>query len=429
MFNFPNSPTIGQKFTPPGGVEYTWDGKSWLLVPGPGSGANSPVTSVNTQVGDVVLTHTDVGAAATNHLHAISDVTGLQIELDGKSPVTHTHAPSALPTPTATTLGGVYAATGADSEYVHGIGTDGRPIFKVPTPPSGSNGTPLPAGTILFSDGTKTSGDTGALFWDINNRRLGVGTQTPIRAFEIRSPSGYVPVVTGSVDAGWQFLTDTNSLDASVYISTLSGGTYSLLARRTPYYIIQNQTDGGLVGVNVGGAGNETARFTSDSLRLFTMSTIQLGTLSIQGRPGMACMGMQSGDNSKMIMTALDQGGGFIFGVNGSGVIFSTQQSINSTSDIRLKENIRDFDAYGLDAVCALQPRVFDWKDGHAKDVVGFVAQEVEEVVPFVVSEGDFAALEGMKTIATTDLIPVLVNAIKELAADIADLKAQIGVA
>lgn len=45
---------------------------------------NYPVTSVNTKTGAVVLSNTDVGAAATIHTHVISDVTGLQTALDNK---------------------------------------------------------------------------------------------------------------------------------------------------------------------------------------------------------------------------------------------------------------------------------------------------------------------------------------------------------
>jgi DNA-binding ferritin-like protein len=55
------------------------------------SGGTAPVTSVNSKTGAVVLTATDVGAAATAHIHVIADVTGLQTALDGKAPVTHTH--------------------------------------------------------------------------------------------------------------------------------------------------------------------------------------------------------------------------------------------------------------------------------------------------------------------------------------------------
>lgn len=43
-----------------------------------------PVSSVNTKTGAVVLTNLDVGAAATNHTHVISDVVGLQALIDGK---------------------------------------------------------------------------------------------------------------------------------------------------------------------------------------------------------------------------------------------------------------------------------------------------------------------------------------------------------
>lgn len=46
---------------------------------------NYPVTSVNTKTGAVVLTNTDVGAAATSHTHSIADVSGLQTSLDSKA--------------------------------------------------------------------------------------------------------------------------------------------------------------------------------------------------------------------------------------------------------------------------------------------------------------------------------------------------------
>lgn len=43
-----------------------------------------PVSSVNGKSGNVTLTNTDVGAAATVHGHAISDISGLQTALDSK---------------------------------------------------------------------------------------------------------------------------------------------------------------------------------------------------------------------------------------------------------------------------------------------------------------------------------------------------------
>lgn len=51
---------------------------SWTLLVAP----DDVVSSVNGQNGAVVLDASDVGAAPTSHSHAISDVTGLQAELD-----------------------------------------------------------------------------------------------------------------------------------------------------------------------------------------------------------------------------------------------------------------------------------------------------------------------------------------------------------
>lgn len=46
---------------------------------------NYPVVSVNGKTGSVVLSNTDVGAAAISHTHAISDITNLQTALDSKA--------------------------------------------------------------------------------------------------------------------------------------------------------------------------------------------------------------------------------------------------------------------------------------------------------------------------------------------------------
>lgn len=49
---------------------------------------NYPVASVNGKTGAVVLAASDVGAAATSHTHAITDVTGLQAAIDLKANAT-----------------------------------------------------------------------------------------------------------------------------------------------------------------------------------------------------------------------------------------------------------------------------------------------------------------------------------------------------
>jgi hypothetical protein len=116
-----------------------------------------------------------------------------------------------------------------------------------------------------------------------------------------------------------------------------------------------------------------------------------------------------------------------------AGNIYSVNTSIISLSDSRLKENVRDLET-GLDKVLALQPRRFDWKEGKGqdkKDVAGFIAQEVELVLPEMVSTGvdENENGEKYKTIAPAMLIPTLVKAIQEQQATIESLKARLDAA
>ena len=57
----------------------------------------------------------------------------------------------------------------------------------------------------------------------------------------------------------------------------------------------------------------------------------------------------------------------------------------NDGSDRKLKENIEDI-SYGLDTVKSLQPRKFKWKDTGDQGI-GFIAQEVESLIPELISE------------------------------------------
>ena len=111
--------------------------------------------------------------------------------------------------------------------------------------------------------------------------------------------------------------------------------------------------------------------------------------------------------------------------MNGSGQVSSTFTSISSLSDARLKENVRDY-TVGLNDILKLKPRVFDWKEGEGKNKkndVGFIAQEFEEVFPDWINNFLHDDLEDAKTVAASELIFPMVNAIKELKAEIDALK------
>ena len=113
------------------------------------------------------------------------------------------------------------------------------------------------------------------------------------------------------------------------------------------------------------------------------------------------------------------------FYVNGSGQVSSTSTSIALISDGRLKENVRDY-TVGLNDILKLKPRVFDWKEGEGKNTkndVGFIAQEFEEVFPDWINKFLHDDLDDAKSVAAGELIFPMVNAIKELKAEIDALK------
>jgi hypothetical protein len=81
-------------------------------------------------------------------------------------------------------------------------------------------------------------------------------------------------------------------------------------------------------------------------------------------------------------------------------------------SDIRLKENIINLEK-SLEKVLLLRGVKFDWKNKEIledKKNIGFIAQEVEEIIPELVSEN----LNGFKQVNYIQMIALLVEAIKE---------------
>ena len=100
-------------------------------------------------------------------------------------------------------------------------------------------------------------------------------------------------------------------------------------------------------------------------------------------------------------------------------------------SDERLKTNIQDTDVVGLDVINNLRLVKFDWNEtatqdagwsmtGHQK--LGFVAQEVEAIVPEFISEDT----NGFKIMGDSGFVPYLIKAMQEQQTKIQELEARI---
>ena len=79
----------------------------------------------------------------------------------------------------------------------------------------------------------------------------------------------------------------------------------------------------------------------------------------------------------------------------------------DSTSDVKLKENINTVDN-GLEIINQLRGVRFDWKDSQLS-AYGVIAQELEQVLPELVSDAD------PKTVKYNGIIGILIEAVKEL--------------
>jgi hypothetical protein len=92
--------------------------------------------------------------------------------------------------------------------------------------------------------------------------------------------------------------------------------------------------------------------------------------------------------------------------------------TFNTTSDISLKENICTFEN-AMDVVAGLRGVRFTWKKNGIK-TVGLIAQEVEKVLPELIGTN---ADTGLKSVSYANMVAVLIEAVKELKAEIEELK------
>ena len=121
--------------------------------------------------------------------------------------------------------------------------------------------------------------------------------------------------------------------------------------------------------------------------------------------------------SSGVVMTMLQNG---TLEVTGDLIAYGTP------SDKRLKENIKPIEK-ALDKVEKLEGVTFDWKEND-KEVrqtwihdIGFIAQDVQKVIPELVRENE----DGLLSMRHQGITPILVEAIKELKQEIEELKSK----
>lgn len=112
----------------------------------------------------------------------------------------------------------------------------------------------------------------------------------------------------------------------------------------------------------------------------------------------------------------------------------STGTLATTSSDVRLKENIKDSEVSGLELIEKIKLHEFDWKEEAREGAphwnIGMIADELEELdenLTFGGGENEDGSM-NVKGIETTCLISYLVKAVQELSAEVKALRGEMNV-
>jgi hypothetical protein len=177
---------------------------------------------------------------------------------------------------------------------------------------------------------------------------------------------------------------------------------------------------------NIG--GTERMRITSGGSLLISQTTDNGdGKLQITTTGGNGIKVRQtSAGGYALDILAFNNGGiyyyqNFINGTAGTGGSITSNGlviSYNTTSDYRLKQDLKDYS--GLELVSAIKTYDYEWKLDKSR-MYGVMAHELQEVIPYaVLGEKD---AEEMQQVDYSKIVPVLIKAIQEQQAQIEQLK------
>jgi len=258
-----------------------------------------------------------------------------------------------------------------------------------------------------------TNSGTTAVTID-TSQNVGIG-KTPTTKLDVNGSLNVASGMTMATANWFNFGTDqTFYSDAGYGLIIKAPATSNFIAFRS-----SNDTE----RMRIDSSGNltigttDTSNTSGTGIKFLPSNGSSVATMALVGNSSSAGQG-----SYHLYSTSLSQ---YQFYVLYNGTIAARSTSITGLSDQSEKTNIKDLET-GLNEVLALKPRRFDWINGEGTNIAGFVAQEVEPILPDLIQPYKISDDETKLGLKMGDMLPTLVKAIQEQQTIINDLKARV---
>lgn len=304
---------------------------------------------------------------------------------------------------------GLVELGGGSISVALGAVTTARGIFGNGVGPGNEVGIRLGGDTNLYRNGANTLRTDGA--FSCNDLTAKIGQATEVRLTDI---TGRPAVVFGSAQ-------DTNLIRDGVAFLRTNATTFVTAGRIISSSAGQQVNIGQLANGILFGSAEDTNLYRSAAGLLKTDGAMHATTFRPTGNYIQSANGatrIKFDDVNEQIALTSIGGVGIRNSVDTTFAAIRAS-SFDINSDRELKKNITGMTG-ALDTIRALRGVTFEWKHPDSQKGVqrGFIAQEVAEVMPDTVS----TMADGTFGISPMDVIPVLVEAVKELAGQVAAL-------
>jgi hypothetical protein len=264
---------------------------------------------------------------------------------------------------------------------------------------------------------------------------IGLSTVTNQRITDwIGAPVAYTNVgfTTTAVVTGW-IGAPTAYVNTGI-VTTISGSTATYTNSRATSNLVSNQnlfSPVGVVTIMSGTQANYTGIVTASQLRstiaqgaapfIVASSTVVSNLKSQFAESADNAVNLSFGSANQVVYKNNSNNGATSANLTFNGTNLVCGGFVESTSDEKLKTNVKTIEN-GLEKVLNLRGVEYDRIDIDSHQI-GVIAQEVEKIVPEVVSTNSET---GTKSVAYGNLVGVLIEAIKDLKIEISELKEKV---